>query len=663
MGGWQTAGGSSSVPAPTTTTLGGVYALAGATAHNFVTFIDNTGTLQLAQPAFTDISGSLSPSQIPLFTSTTQGAVSASGGGTTKFARADGGWAVPPGAVSSVTASVTAGGNGILISPTTGAVTVALQSGLIIPSSAGSSVATIGDNVTTGSVNLNLGSGGQNTTAVYETFRGITSNTLYLGHPTYISTTGTGTLQLCAGGSSSGSSINFYSGGTGNTSSLVQAGDGNITGNWIHTLPQANSNTIQPLTSQTAGNYLTYIDANGVQHSGTVSAVTPGGTNGQIQYNNSGAFGGTSNITLPQLPTGMTGQMQCRLYLTSGSPYADATNATNFYVGPAGGGNNVALPDATGNVYTTLPLSEITTAVPAGYFRIYDVFLYNNSGTAAVSTTAWDSGGQVSGTITSVSIANPAVISTSNTSGLSAGDLIGVAGIVGTVGSATNGLNGRVFKVASIVANTSITLETGINTASTAYTSGGNWYRIPVARTTGLTFQNGQYLRTGALNKVYIGSFMAGAGGVSGQAQDNTSSRLCWSYFNRLNRQLQLNIALGDYTYAGTTDRPANNNTTIGTTRLESLCGIVDDVNYVSLYAILTNGTGAFGCGINTLTSEATSLIALGVPHTGYVGNTPSVVPALGYSFYQALDRSFSGGTTYATASYGPNHINIQGRF
>jgi len=415
----------------------------------------------------------------------------------------------------------------------------------------------------------------------------------------------------------------------------------------------------------------------GYQGGGGAGGTTlPGGTSGQIQYNNGGAFGGTSNITLPQLPTGMTGQMQCRLYLTSGSPYTDATNATNTYVGPAGGGNNVALPDATGNVYTTLPLSEITTAVPAGYFRIYDVFLHNNSGTVAESQTAWDSGGQVSGTITSVSIANPAVISTSNTTGIAVGDLIGVAGIVGTVGTNSSiGLNSRVFKIASIVANTSITLETGINTASLAYTSSGNWYRIPVARTTGLTYANGQYHQSGALNNIYVGTYMVDGTGL-GYAQDNTSSRLNWNYFNRVNKQLIAQDTTSTWTYATGAWRPRDNNIYPGVGRNEFITGITEDAYSGSIQSYTSNATSGNyqyqELAINTVApGTSTALVAAGFnQQTGFLSAQGNFVPTLGYSFAQALEAPYPAtsmtwyGYSNTSLSYnGAGSSFIQGRF
>jgi len=467
---------------------------------------------------------------------------------------------------------------------------------------------------------------------------------------------------------------------------------------------------------------------------------TPGGTSGQVQYNNAGVLGGftasggatintstgvvtlgnpssstlggvqsaatqthkwingintsgvpsltqpaftdvSGNQALSQVPTAQTMPMQCRLYLSSGAPTADVVDdTTDFYVGPYGGGNIVSLPDAaTGNVYTQLQLSEISTAIPSAVFRIYDVFLYNNSGSPAVATTAWDSGGQTTGTITGVSAANPAVVTASNS--LSAGQLVGIAGITGTMGTASNGLNGRVFKVAS-ANSTTFTLETGINTTGLTYTSGGTFYVIPTSRTTGLTYQNGEYLQTGNLNYVYIGTLMAGSQGTSGRADDNMSSRLVWNYFNRLSKYLlATNSAGSTYTYSTATLRPSANSTVVGTTRVETLVGVVEEpfsqagVQYQCSNSTTGQG-GMQGIGINTiLTNAAPTLAAYRAIVANYTeiassdwGNT--IVPPLGYGACQLIEEgdgtsteTWYPGGGYLSGSITGNIMRLGGKF
>lgn len=52
------------IPAPTVSSLGGIEALAGSTAHQWVTYVDTTGIQHQSQPAFSDISGVVGSGQI-----------------------------------------------------------------------------------------------------------------------------------------------------------------------------------------------------------------------------------------------------------------------------------------------------------------------------------------------------------------------------------------------------------------------------------------------------------------------------------------------------------------------------------------------------------------------------------------------------------------------
>ena len=75
------------IPAPTVSSLGGIQAASGATSHQWVSYVDTSGVQHFSQPAFTDISGSLTVSQI-----SATGTPSSS-----TYLRGDGTWSTPAG--------------------------------------------------------------------------------------------------------------------------------------------------------------------------------------------------------------------------------------------------------------------------------------------------------------------------------------------------------------------------------------------------------------------------------------------------------------------------------------------------------------------------------------------------------------------------------------
>lgn len=92
------------------------------------------------------------------------------------------------------------------------------------------------------------------------------------------------------------------------------------------------STEVEPLSSNS--NCLSYIDSSGVQHTTSCGSGggTPGGTSGQIQYDNAGSFGG---LTVSGDATLNTSTGALTVTKTNGTAFAtsattDATNATNI---------------------------------------------------------------------------------------------------------------------------------------------------------------------------------------------------------------------------------------------------------------------------------------------------------------------------------------------
>lgn len=67
------------IPAPTVSTLGGIEAASGATANQFMTYVDTSGVQHTAQPAFSNVSGSATAAQLPTGSNSALGVVQCDG--------------------------------------------------------------------------------------------------------------------------------------------------------------------------------------------------------------------------------------------------------------------------------------------------------------------------------------------------------------------------------------------------------------------------------------------------------------------------------------------------------------------------------------------------------------------------------------------------------
>lgn len=85
----------------------------------------------------------------------------------------------------------------------------------------------------------------------------------------------------------------------------------------------------------------------------------------------------------------------CRTYLVSGSPYADGSSSGNatVYFGPCSNLGKFLTLDNGSGVLSVFTVSEISKSLSSGFSSatIYDEYVYNNSGTLTIDTTAWSS--------------------------------------------------------------------------------------------------------------------------------------------------------------------------------------------------------------------------------------------------------------------------------
>lgn len=374
---------------------------------------------------------------------------------------------------------------------------------------------------------------------------------------------------------------------------------------------------------------------------GTVPASGGGTTNFLRADGTWAAAGGGSSSVLPSTN-------DFRLTLSTGVPVttSNVTAASTMYLSPYKG-THISTYDAS--TWTDHTSAEISLAVPAFAHRIYDVFAYYTGGALTLTTTPWDSSGQVTGTITAATAALPCVITATNT--LSNGDLVFIDGIVGTLGTdSVKGLNGKCAVVSS-VSGSAFTLA-GMDTTTLTYTSGGTFYKVPTSRTTAITQQDGVYCASGALDHRWVGTICTVA---SGQAEDSTARRLVFNASNKVGRKLYAADTTTSWSLPSSLSaiRCANNNSTAGVGRVEVVNGLVENFTQFTNAAYTSAGTGnAISNTVVISTDSVVSATAVDtlMQNTLSGGTSIAVVNtplALGYHFIQRgeVNNTGSSGT------------------
>lgn len=225
-----------------------------------------------------------------------------------------------------------------------------------------------------------------------------------------------------------------------------------------------------------------------------------------------------------------------RLTLTTGTPLpiVDQSGQSTIYLTPYVG-KSIALYDSTAAVWRRLSTAEISVAVPSTQWRAFDIYCYNNGGTATLETTNWN---QLSGTITNATNASPIVV-TSTGHGLNTGDYIFASGVGGNTG-----LNNGAWWVTKVDANS---FSCNFSVGTGAFSSNGSWWQLNGARATAIAQQDGVWVKSGDSTRRYMGSGCTNA--TSGQMDDKQSDRMLYNFYNGLHRSI--NVAQGgSHTYA-----------------------------------------------------------------------------------------------------------------
>lgn len=180
-------------------------------------------------------------------------------------------------------------------------------------------------------------------------------------------------------------------------------------------------------------------------------------------------------------------------------------------------------------------------------------------------------------------------------------------------------------------------------------------------RATALTTQNGVYVKTGALTRLYLGSFRTT--GVSGQTEDSVTKRYLWNYYNRVLRPMRVLEGTVSWAYATATYRQAN---AAATNQLDFVVGVAEVMVEGTVDAAASSdaaGPSLVAIGEDSTTTPTTG--NTGGAISGAIGNTGVArmianlirYPAAGRHTWVWLERGNGSSTTWQGTANGQSAI------
>lgn len=322
-----------------------------------------------------------------------------------------------------------------------------------------------------------------------------------------------------------------------------------------------------------------------------------------------------------------------RLTLSSGVPLptADVSAASTLYYTPTAKGNKISIYDGTS--WTLNSFTELSISLSSIIKHVtYDVFVYLSGGTLTLELLAWKK----------VTATNSPTSGASKTINMSdTGDLA-----IGREVTVKDGTNSEVAVITAVVANTSITVA-----------NLSNGYTLPdiygfFTRATALTTQNGVYVKSGSTGRRYVGTI--GGAGANGQSEDSKARRLVWNYYNRERRSLYCFDTTDSWTYTAAALRPANNNTTPGTGRVEFVVGVQEAILSLRNSSIVVNSTASVHTycpiGIDVLLTSSSTISTSANTNSASITFRPNSAYdgqiGIGLHYAQRLEGSGAAGST-----------------
>jgi len=163
-------------------------------------------------------------------------------------------------------------------------------------------------------------------------------------------------------------------------------------------------------------------------------------------------------------------------------------------------------------------------------------------------------------------------------------------------------------------------------------------------RATGVTTQDGVYVKNGATTRRYLGTCRTTA--VEGQTEDSLANRLVWSYYNRVYRRLLVADATG-HDYNTAVWRAWNNDTTI---LCSFVLGVAEDVVMATANVNVTRdaaGDGNPALQIYLNAAGVGAYVMLSQTDTATLAYMVDAIadPRAGMNYFNVYQYTFAGAT------------------
>jgi hypothetical protein len=186
-------------------------------------------------------------------------------------------------------------------------------------------------------------------------------------------------------------------------------------------------------------------------------------------------------------------------------------------------------------------------------------------------------------------------------------------------------------------------------------------------RATALYSQDGRWVKTGSLNKLYLGTIRMSGAGVT---TDTLLKRFVWNNYNRMARPLKVFDSTNNWTYTTAAFRQMNN---AAANKFEYVVGLVENMmNLTYIQWAMSGGanpcTVVLGIGLDSVSATTFTLGTRAVMessnHSALATCIFNSYPSLGYHYlalleYGASDTVFygdDGSTNFQSGAYGWIH-------